>query len=85
MSIPKLIEIVDCGSIWHDSAILAGLVHKFLCIFWIAAKPTPLPAFEAASLVKLLANMHDYNAMRCKGITIPTALVWPAVLLQHQI
>lgn len=81
MSIPKFIEIVDCGSIWHDSAILAGLVHKLLRIFWIAAKPAPLPAFEAALLVKLLANTHVRYVLRCKHVPHSAVKMFPTAFL----
>jgi len=46
MSIPKLVEIIDSCSIWHNAAILASFVHKLLGILGVTAKPTPFPAFE---------------------------------------
>jgi hypothetical protein len=45
MSIPKLVQVIDSCSIWHDSAILASFVHKFLGILGVTAKPTPFPAY----------------------------------------
>jgi hypothetical protein len=50
MSIPKLVEIIDSCSIWHNPAILASFVHKFLCILGVTAKPAPLPAFAYAAV-----------------------------------
>lgn len=44
MGVPQLVEVVDSGSVWHNAAILAGLVYKLLCIFGISAKLAPLPA-----------------------------------------
>ena len=49
MSVPQLVEVVDCGSVWHNAAVLACLVHKLFSIFGIAAQLAPLPAYGKLS------------------------------------
>ena len=49
MSVPQLIEVVDRSSVWHDTAVLACLVHKFFSIFGITAQLAPLPAYGRLS------------------------------------
>ncbi len=64
MSTPKLVQVIDSCSIWHNTAILASFVHEFLGILGVTAKPTPLPAFKKKTRFMFLS---DHNGSLLRG------------------
>ena len=67
MSIPKLIEIGHSGSVRLDAAVFACLLYKLLRVFWIAAKPAPLPAHTYTQIVSFLTQSSS-NVNRAKSV-----------------